>query len=238
MSRLIFILVFSLTVTVAYGQTYKFKTKYKEVAATMNQAINNADKFIQSAIASDIFEKHFQFNSYQSRLRNDTLFHLVTFDDSINFVPKKYEVMYAVVIGGDTLTDQFKIPIDSLGNVTVDTTSLHYIWDDIKAYNKLLTGQYKFDYAKLKQLIKVKNLKNYSIVFMNSISTINYKNYKTLKVFTHYWYVTEFKKGGYTTTYTIDPDTGKVTKQNAKMKMVARAKRHVTFGFVQAGLKC
>ena len=129
--------------------------------------------------------------------------------------------MYAVVIDGDTLTDQFVIPIDSLGNVAVDTTQFHYIWDDIKAYNKLLTGQYKFGYAKLKQFIKAKNLKNYGIVFMNSISTLNNKNYKTLKVFKHYWYVTEYKKGGYLTTYTIDPDTGKVTVKNEKMKVVA-----------------
>ncbi|MDQ3682377.1 MAG: hypothetical protein M3352_04795, partial [Bacteroidota bacterium] len=109
----------------------------------MNRAIINADKLIQTAIPIDVFKKHFQFNSYQSRLRNDTSFHLVTFDDSINFIPNKYEVMYAVIIDGDTLTDQFEIPIDSLGTVDVDTTQFHYIWDDIKAYNKLLTGQYK-----------------------------------------------------------------------------------------------
>lgn len=221
MGHLIFILFCSLTLTAAHGQTYNFRTKYEVVKETMNRAVNNADHFIQTAIASDIFKKHFQFNSYQSRLSNDTSFHLVTFDDSINFVPNKYEVMYAVVIDGDTLTDQFVIPIDSLGNVAVDTTQFHYIWDDIKAYNKLLTGQYKFGYAKLKQFIKAKNLKNYGIVFMNSISTLNNKNYKTLKVFKHYWYVTEYKKGGYLTTYTIDPDTGKVTVKNEKMKVVA-----------------
>jgi|GEM_PF-6928283 len=221
MGRFISILLFNLTLAVAYGQTYDFRTKYKDVNVTMNQAITNADKFIQTAIPDDIFKKHFQFNSYQSRLENDTSFHLVTFDDSINFIPNKYEVMYAVVIGGDTLTDQFTIPTDSFGNVAVDTTQYHYIWDDIKAYKKLLTGQYKFDYQKLKQFIKAKDLKNYSIVFMNSMSTLNSKNYKTLKIFKHYWYVTEYKKGGYRTTYTIDPDTGKVTIKNEKVRAVA-----------------
>ena len=221
MGRFIFILLISLTLTVAHGQTYDFRTKYEVVKATMNRAIINANNFIQKAIPSDIFKKHFQFNSYQSRLRNDTSFHLVTFDDSINFIPNKYEVMYAVVIDGDTLTDQFEIPIDSFGNVAVDTMQFHYIWDDIKAYSKLLTGHYKFDYAKLKQFIKAKNLKNYGIVFMNSISTLNNKNYKTLKIFKHYWYVTEYKKGGYRTTYTIDPDTGKVSIKNKKLRTVA-----------------
>ncbi len=186
----------------------------------MKRAVTNADSFIQSAIASAVFKKHFHFNSYQSRLSNDTSFHLVTFDDSINFVPNKYEVMYAVVIDDDTLTDQFEIPVDSLGNVAVDTTGIHYIWDDIKAYNRLLTRQYKFDYVKLKQFIRAKKLKNYSIVFRNSISTMNSRNYKTLKVFKHYWYVTEYKKEGYRTTYTIDPDSGKVTAKNEKMKVV------------------
>jgi hypothetical protein len=221
MGRFIFILFFSLTLTGTHGQTHNFRTKDEVVKVTMNRAIINADKFIQTAIPIDVFRNHFQFNSYQSRLRNDTSLHLVTFDDSVNFIPNKYEVMYAVVINGDTLTDQFEIPIDSLGTVAVDTTQFHYIWDDIKAYNKLLTGQYKFDYPKLKQFIKAKNLKNYSIVFMNSISTMNSRNYKTLKNFKHYWYVTEYKKGGYRTTYTIDPDTGKVIIKNEKLRAVA-----------------
>ncbi len=56
---------------------------------------------------------------------------------------------------------------------------------------------------------------------MNSISTMNSRNYKTLKKFKHYWYVTEYKKGGYRTTYTIDPDTGKVTIKNEKLRAVA-----------------
>jgi hypothetical protein len=221
MGRFIFMLLYSLTLAVAHGQTYDFRTKYEAVNVTMNHAITNAGVFIQTAIPSDIFKKHFQFNSYQSRLRNDTSFRLVTFDDSINFIPNKYEVMYAVVINGDTLADQFAIPVDSLGNVAVDTSQFHYIWDDIKAYNKLLTGQYKFDYQKLKQFIKQKNLKNYSIVFMSNMSTLNNKNYKTLKIFKHYWYVTEYKKGGYRTTYSIDPDTGKVTTKNEKVRVVA-----------------
>lgn len=145
----------------------------------------------------------------------------MTFDDSINFIPNKYEVMYTVVITGDTLTDQFAIPIDSLGNVAIDTSSFHYIWDDIKAYNKLLTRQYKFDYQKLKQFIQRKNLKNYSIVFMNSMSTLDSKNYKTLKIFKHHWYVTEYNKGGYKTTYIIDPDNGKVIIKNEKLRAIA-----------------
>jgi hypothetical protein len=75
MSRLIFILLFCLTVVFAQGQTYDFKTKYEAVNVTMNHAITNADKFIQAAVHSEVFKKHFQFNSYQSRLRNDTSFH-------------------------------------------------------------------------------------------------------------------------------------------------------------------
>jgi hypothetical protein len=221
MSRFIFILLFCLTVVVAHGQTYDFRTKYKTVNITMNQAINNADKFIQTAIKNDIFKKHFQFNSYQSRLQNDTSFRLVTFDDSINFIPNKYEVMYALVINGDTLNDQFAIPVDSLGNVAIDTSKFHYIWDDIKAYNKLLTGKYKFDYLKLKQFIKAKNLKNYSFTLANSISTMNSKKYKILKVFKHYWYLTEYEKSGHYIMYTIDPDTGKVTIKKEKTKVVA-----------------
>jgi hypothetical protein len=221
MSRLIFILLLSLTYSFAYGQTYSFKTKYEAVNETMNRAINNANKLIESAIPTEVFKKHFQFNSYQSRLSNDTSFHIITFDDSINFIPKEYEVMYAVVISGDTLTDQFEIPVDSLGRVDVDTTYFHSTWDDIKAYSRLLRGQYKFDYAKLKQFIKAKDLKNYSIAFSNSMTTLNNKNYKTLKVFKHYWYVTEFKGGGQKTTYTIDPDTGKVTIKNRKFLPVA-----------------
>ena len=221
MDRFIFTLVFSLTQTAALGQTYSFRTQNEAVRVTIELAVENADKFIQAAISSDIFKRYFQLNTYQSRLSNDTSFHLVTFDDSINFIPNKYEVMYAVVIDGDTLTDQFEIPVDSLGNVAVDTTQFHFIWDDIKAYNKLLTGQYKFDYQKLKQFIKAKNLKNYSIVFMNSMSTLNNKNYKTLKIFKHYWYVTEYKKDGYRTTYTIDPETGKITTKNKRMKVVS-----------------
>jgi hypothetical protein len=46
---------------------------------------------------------------------------------------------------------------------------------------------------------------------MNSMATLNDTNYKTLRIFKHYWYVTEYKKRGYRTTYTIDPDSGKVT---------------------------
>lgn len=221
MSRLICILLVCLKVVVAQGQNYDFKTKFEAVKVTMNHAITNADKLIKAAVQSEVFKKHFQFNSYQSRLSNDTSFHLVTFEDSINFIPNKYEVMYAVVIDGDTLTDQFEIPIDSLGTVAVDTTQFHNVWDDIKAYNKLLTGQYKFDYPKLKQFIKAKNLKDYSIVFMNSISTMNSRNYRTLKNFKHYWYVTEYKKGGHKTTYTIDPDTGKVSIKKTRLRVIA-----------------
>ena len=67
------------------------------------------------------------FNSYQSRLKNDTSVYLVTFNDRINFVPNKYEIMYALVSSnGDPLTDQFTIAIDGLGNVSIDTTNYDY----------------------------------------------------------------------------------------------------------------
>jgi hypothetical protein len=142
-------------------------------------------------------------------------------DDSISFIPGRYEMRYLIKVEEDTLTDSFVIPIDSLGRVDVDTSNFHYILDDLKAYRKILTGQYKFDFYSVKKFIKDKDLKDYSIVFMNSMSTLNNKNYKTQKIFKHYWYVTEYKKGGYRRTYTIDPDTGKVTIKSEKGRSVA-----------------
>jgi hypothetical protein len=142
-------------------------------------------------------------------------------DDSISFIPGRYEMRYLIKVEEDTLTDSFVIPIDSLGRVDVDTSNFHYILDDLKAYRKILTGQYKFDFYSVKKFIKDKDLKDYSIVFMNSMSTLNNKNYKTLKIFKHYWYVTEYKKGGCRRTYTIDPDTGKVTIKSEKGRSVA-----------------
>jgi hypothetical protein len=104
-------------------------------------------------------------------------------DDSISFIPGRYEMRYLIKVEEDTLTDSFVIPIDSLGRVDVDTSNFHYILDDLKAYRKILTGQYKFDFYSVKKFIKDKDLKDYSIVFMNSMSTLNNKNYKTLKIF-------------------------------------------------------
>ncbi len=151
MGRFIFILLFSVTFAFAHGQTYNFRTKHSAVNGTMNKAVQNAQKFILKAIPIDIFKRHFLFNSYQSRLDNDTSFHLVTFDDSVNFIPNKYEVMYALVFNdGDTLTDQFTIPIDSLGNVSIDTTNYDYTWEDLKGLKKLFSGKYKYDYPYVK----------------------------------------------------------------------------------------
>ena len=210
MCRFIYILLFSLTLTVTHGQPYNFKTKDEVVKVTMNKAIINAGMFIQNVIPKPIFEKHFQFDYTQSVLQKNDSFPPVSFNDSINFIPNKYAVTYAVLINGDTLSRHFEILVDSIGNVLIDTTEYNYIWEDIKAYQKLLTGEYSFDFKKLKQFIQTKNLKNYSIAFMSSMFYMESVNYETPENFKHYWYVTEHKKDAYVR-YTVDPETGKVT---------------------------
>lgn len=223
MSRFILVVLFSLSMFYSNGQEYSFKATSPIVQATMHRAVTNAEKFIIHTIPSDIYKAHFSLITSLSAVQTDyASYHYTPYlDDTISFIPGKYELRYLIKIGKDTLTDSFVIPVDSLGNVDVDTPDFHYKLDDLKAYKKLFTGQYRFDFESVKQFIKEKRLKNYSIVFMNSMSTLNNKNYKTLKVFKHYWYVTEYRNGGYRTIYTIDPDTGKITIKSVKMRAVA-----------------
>ena len=223
MSRVIFTIVLSLATLYSRGQPYTFNATSPAVEETMQKAVANAEKFIKHTIPNEVYKKHFQLIPSLSAVKSEyASYHYTPYmDDTISFIPGRYEMRYLIKVGEDKLTDSFVIPIDSLGRVDVDTSNFHYILDDLKAYRKLLTGQYKFDFHSLKQFIKEKQLKDYSIVFMNSMSTLNSKNYKTLKVFKHYWYLTEYKKDGYRTTYKIDPDTGKVTIKSQKHRAVA-----------------
>ena len=129
--------------------------------------------------------------------------------------------MYALVFSnGDTLTDQFTIPADSLGNVSIDTTNYDYTWEDLKGLKKLFSGKYKYDYSYVKNFIKTKGLKNAHIQFMDSKSTLDSKDYIPTKYFKHYWYVYNYEKG-VNTTYIIDPDTGKYIMRKRKLRVVA-----------------
>jgi hypothetical protein len=223
MSRLTLIIFLSLATLYLRGQPYTFKATSPAVQETMQKAVANAEQFIIHTIPYEVYKKHFQLITSLSAVKSEyASYHYTSYmDDSISFIPGRYEMRYLIKVEEDTLTDSFVIPIDSLGRVDVDTSNFHYILDDLKAYRKILTGQYKFDFYSVKKFIKDKDLKDYSIVFMNSMSTLNNKNYKTLKIFKHYWYVTEYKKGGYRRTYTIDPDTGKVTIKSEKGRSVA-----------------
>lgn len=223
MRRITFIVLLSLVTLCSKGQEHTFKATSPIVEVTMQNAVINAKEFIVHTVTPEVYNKNFQLITSLSEVKSDYASYHYTpyFSDTISFTPGRYELRYLIKIEGDTLTDSFVIPVDSLGKVDVDTSNFHYILDDLKAYKKLLTGQYKFGFDSVKRLIKEKHLKDYSIVFMNSMSTLNSKNYKTLKVFKHYWYVTEYKKGDFRTTYTIDPDTGKVTIKSEKIKVVA-----------------
>ena len=223
MSRLTLIMFLSLAAFYSKGQPYSFKATSPVVNETLQKAVLNAENFIVHTIPNDVYKKHFQLITSLSAVKSEyASYHYTPYmDDTISFIPGRYELRYLIRMGKDTLTDSFVIPVDSVGRVDVDSSKFHYILDDLKAYKKLLTGQYKFDFDSVKLFIKKKHLKDYSIVFMNSMSILNSKNYKTLKIFKHYWYVTEHKKDGYRTTYQIDPDTGKVTTKSEKIRAVA-----------------
>jgi hypothetical protein len=223
MSRLTLIIFLSLATLYSKGQQYSFKATSPVVEETMQKAVVNAENFIVHTIPHDVYKKHFKLITSLSAVKSEyASYHYTPYmNDTISFIPGRYELRYLIRVGKDTLTDSFVIPVDSVGRVDVDTSNFHYILDDLKAYRKLLTGQYKFDFNSVKLFIKEKHLKDYSIVFMNSMSTLNSKNYKALKTFKHYWYVTEYKKGGYRKTYKIDPDTGKVTIKSEKVRAVA-----------------
>ena len=222
MNRFLFILLFVLGVFHSSGQEYAFKATHPAVQQTMYKAVANSKDFIVHVVSRSIYNVHFSLLPSLSTVRSDYAAYHYTpvMDDTISFIPGKYELRYLIKIGNDTLTDSFVIPVDSLGNVDIDTTDFHYILDDLKAYKKLLTGQYKFDYEDVKLFIKKKKLSNSSIILANSVSTMNSKNYKTLKVFKHFWYITEYRKGGHITLYTIDPDSGKMTIQHEKIRVV------------------
>lgn len=221
MSRIILIFFLSLVSFSSKGQQYSFNATSPIVEATMHKAVANAKKFILHTIAPEVFDKHFQLITSLSAVKSDyASYHYTPYmEDTISFIPSKYELRYLLRVGEDTLTESFVIPIDSLGYVDVDTSNFSHVLDDLQAYNKLFTGGYRFDFVWVKCFIEKNKLKNYSIVFMNSMSTLNYKNYKKLKIFKHYWYVIQYNKSGYSKTYIIDPVTGKVSIKNNKMKI-------------------
>lgn len=216
---LILITLFLCTAFGSEAQRHSFRASSPAVERTMHQAVANAERFITFTIPRDVYSAHFSFIASLSWVRSDyaSYHYTPSLTDTISFTPGRYELRYLIKIEGDTLTDSFTIPVDSLGNVDVDTSNFHYIFDDLKAYKKLLTGQYKFDFRYVREFIKDRGLKDYSVVFMNSSSTLNSKNYKTLKVFKHYWYVMEYR-GTYKATYTIDPDTGKAVLKKEKIR--------------------
>lgn len=146
MSRFILVVLFSLAMFCSKGQDYSFKATSTIVQATMHKAVANAEKFIAHTIPSDIYKAHFSLITSLSAVQSDyASYHYTPYlDDTISFIPGKYELRYLIKIRKDTLTDSFVIPVDSLGNVDIDTTNFHYILDDLKAYKKLLTGQYKW----------------------------------------------------------------------------------------------
>ena len=184
MTRLTLIVVLSFATLYLKGQQYSFKAKSADVEATMQKAVLNAEKFIIHTIPRGIYNQHFKLLTSLSSVTSDyASYHYTPYmDDTIAFIPSKYELRYLIKIGKDTLTDSFIIPVDSLGHVDVDTSSFHYIFDDLKAYKKLLTGQYKIGFDSVKCFIKKKHLKNYAIGLMNSMSTLGNKNFKPQKV--------------------------------------------------------
>jgi hypothetical protein len=222
MSRLTFIVLLSLVTLYSKGQEYSFKATSPNVEATMQNAVVNAKKFIVHTITPEVYEKHFQLIPSLSEVKSDyTSYHYTPhMNDTISFTPGKYELRYLIKIESDTLTDSFVIPVDSLGQVDLDTSNFHYILEDLKAYKKLFTGQYKFDYHDVKQFIKSKGLKEYFILLGNSIELIHIKEYEQIKQHKHYWFVYRYYPG-FEIVYRIDPDTGKYTFTKRKVEVVS-----------------
>jgi hypothetical protein len=145
MSRLTLIIFLALANLSLRGQPYNFKAFTPAVQETMQKAVANAELFILHTIPYDVYKKHFQLIKSLSAVKSEhASYHYTPYmDDSISFIPGRYEMRYLIKVEEDTLTDSFVIPIDSLGHVDVDTSDFHYIIEDLKAYGKLLKGQYK-----------------------------------------------------------------------------------------------
>jgi hypothetical protein len=222
MSRLTLIIFLTFATLYLWGQSYTFKTASPAVEATMQKAVANAEKLILHTIPYDVYKKHFQLMTSLSAVKSEyASYHYTPYmDDTISFIPGRYEMRYLIKVGEDTLTDSFVIPVDSLGRVDVDTSNFHYLIEDLKAYKKLFTGQYKYDFESVKQFARRKHLKDYSVVFMNNMPKM-ITNYEVSNISKHYWYITEYKRGGYRTTYTIDPNSGKVTVKREKVRFVS-----------------
>jgi hypothetical protein len=222
MCRLVYTLIFLIAAFNGSSQQYSFKASSPFVEATMRKAVANAERFIVDIVPNNLFRSHFTLLTSLSEAKNDSssYYHPVYFTDSVPFIPNKYELRFLITIEGDTLTDSFVIPIDSSGNTDVDTSHFHYILEDLRAYNRLLLGQFRFDYKDVKQFITTKGLKDYSILLQNSIERINQKEYRQMKPYKYYWFVYRYYPG-YEIEYRIDPDTGKYVKTKRWVKAVS-----------------
>ena len=222
MSRPIFIVLMSFVALHSIGQQYTFKATSPAVRATMQKAVENSHKFIEHTVSPDLFEKHFQLITSLSTVKSEyASFHYTPYmDDTISFIPSKYELRYLITIEDDTLTDSFVIPVDSVGNPDIDTSNSHYILEDLKAYHKLFSGQLKFDYKDVKEFLKAKGLKGYSIHLQNSVERIGRTEYKRMKPYKFYWFVYRYYPN-FEIEYVIDPETGKYFKNKRKLRHAA-----------------
>lgn len=173
-------------------------------------AISSAIAFLNSKFLNKEVSSHFIADSNFSMIVCED--YKTFFNTNVHCKPKGYDISFHVVLSNkkmfDTIYSNIFIPLDSSYTVQSDMLADMNYNDMLTIWEKIILNKYMFNYSDVRQFIKQKGLKNYSIDIMKET---NKRKQNAL----FYWIVTCDSKDDRATgvLYSINPNTGQIKRK-------------------------